>query len=49
MTDVERAEAARLQPGVARELGQSLSFMALFAGTLTAFLGLGLLAVRVLG
>jgi hypothetical protein len=49
MTDVERSEAARVQPGVARELGQSLSLMALLAGTLTVFLGLGLLAVRVLG
>ena len=49
MTDVERAEAVRWQPAVGRELGQSLSLVGMFAGTLTVFLGLGLLAMRVLG
>jgi hypothetical protein len=49
VTDVERAEAARWQPAVGKELEQSLWLVAGFAATLSAFLGLGLLAVRVLG
>ncbi len=49
MTDMERAEADRWQPAVGKELGQSLWLVAGFAATLSAFLGLGLLAVRVLG
>ncbi|MDP9343367.1 MAG: hypothetical protein M3Q23_15005 [Actinomycetota bacterium] len=49
MTDLERAEAMRWQQSVGKELGQSLWLVAGFAATLSAFLGLGLLAVRVLG
>jgi hypothetical protein len=49
MTDVERAEAARWQPAVGKELGQSLTLMGMLAATMTMFLGLGLLVVRVLG
>lgn len=49
MTDVERVEAARWQPAVGKELGQSVWLVAGFAMTLAVLLGLGLLAVRVLG
>jgi hypothetical protein len=49
MTDVERAEAVRWQPPVGKELGQSLWLVVGFATTLTVILGLGLLAMRVLG
>ena len=49
MTDGERAEAVRWQPAVGKELGQSLGLVAMLAATLTTFVGLGLLAMRVLG
>jgi hypothetical protein len=44
-----RTEAAAAQPPMGREIVQSFTLMGLMAGTLAVFVGLGLLAVRVLG
>lgn len=48
MTDVERSEARKLEPAMGAEIAQSFYLMALLVATLSAFLGLGLLAVRFL-
>ena len=44
-----RTEAADAQPPMGREIVQSFTLMGLMAVTLAAFVGLGLLVVRVLG
>ena len=49
MTDAERTEARAIEPGIARELGQSFYLIALLALPVVFVLGLGLLAGRLLG
>ena len=49
MTEAERAESRSVQPGIGREVLQSFYLMGLLACTMTALLGLALLAGSWLG